>query len=163
MEKKGQTWEESLEFGKMVEEYVLSRIQKKYPKAFIRDGKHKEWDIYVPEVKLKIEVKSDVYSNATGNFVVETSFGGRPSALTTSTADFWVFFTGFELIWITKDQIKASIKEAECELRTFKAGTDTKEKTAYLVPVFFIKINATQMDTPLNDMPSNFKFRPKTK
>lgn len=151
-------FDESLAFGKQVEEYVLSRIRKKYKKAFIRDGKHPEWDIYVPETKTKIEVKADVRSNKTGNYVVETSWGGRASALTTSTADYWVFFNGYKLIWITKAQIKAAIKESEAVLRTFTGGTDIKSKTAYLVPVYFIEVNSTVIEEPLNDMPSNFKF-----
>jgi len=158
MEKRVQTWEESLSFGKQVEGYVLSRIQKKYPKAFIRDGRHKEWDIYVPETKTKIEVKSDVYSNKTGNFVIETSYGGRASAITSSTADFWVFFNGYKLIWITMKQIKAAIKESGVKLSKFTGGSDIKEKTAYLVPVYFIEANSTIIEEPLNDLPSNFKF-----
>lgn len=155
----GQTWEQALTFGKLVEKYVLSRIQKKYPQAFIRDGLWKGWDIYIPERNLRIEVKSDVYSNKTGNFVIETSYGGKPSALTTSNADFWVFFTGFKLIWITKEQIRKAIRESEVSLKRFTAGTDKKEKTAYLVPVYFIEVNATRIEEPLTDMPDNFRFR----
>ena len=151
-------FEESLKFGQMVEDYVLSRIRKKYLKAFRREGKHPAWDIYVPETKTKIEVKSDVRSNKTGNFVIETSYGGRPSALTTSTADFWVIFDGYSLIWITKKQIKAAIKESQTKLRTFVGGTDIKSKTAYLIPKSFIRAHATEIQEPLNDMPSNFKF-----
>jgi hypothetical protein len=158
MERRVQTFEEALSFGKQVEEYVLSRIQKKYKKAFIRDGNHKEWDIYVPETKTKIEVKSDVRSNKTGNYVIETSYGGRASALTTSTADFWVFFNGYKLIWITKQQIKAAIKESGARLKKFTGGSDVKSKTAYLVPRYFIEVHATKIEEPLKDMPSNFKF-----
>jgi hypothetical protein len=154
-----QTWEEALTFGKMVEEYVLLKIQKQYSKAFIRDGRHKQWDIYIPEKKLKIEVKSDVYSNKTGNFVIETSYGDRPSGMTTTTADFWVFFTGAKLIWITPNQIRAAIKESGVELRKFTSGTDIRHKTAFLVPVSFIEGHSTKIESPLTDMPSNFNFR----
>lgn len=154
-------FEDSLEFGKQVEEYVLSRIRKKYPKAFIRNGYHKEWDIYVPDTKTKIEVKSDVRSNKTGNFVIETSYGGRPSALTTSTADFWVFFDGYQLIWITKEGIKRAIKESGAELKEFTGGTDRKSKNAFLVNRYFIEQNAVMIEKPLEDLPSNFKFNQK--
>jgi len=152
------TFEESLSFGKEVEEYVLSRIHKKYPKAFIRDGNHKEWDIFVPEAKLRIEVKADIKSNQTNKFVVETSFGGRPSALTTSTADLWVFFDGSSLIWITKENIKKAINQAGIKLLTFVGGSDIKSKTAYLVPKRFLRDLADKVDYPLTDLPSNFKF-----
>jgi len=144
----------------MVEEYVLSRIHKKYRHAFIRDGRHKEWDIYVPEIKTKVEVKSDVYSNKTGNFVVEVEYGGRPSGLTTSTADFWVFFTGYKLIWIRREHIYRAISEAEIPKRKFVGGSDKKEKTAHLVSVALMEQYATKIDYPLNDLPSNFNFRP---
>jgi len=154
-----QTWEEALDFGHQVEEYVLSRIHQNYPKAFIRDGRHKEWDIYVPETKLRIEVKSDVYSNKTGNLVVETSYNNRLSGITTSTADFWVFFTGFRLIWITKKQLLVAIKESDVKEKKFKGGSDRHEKTAFFVPVYFIEVNASQIDEPLTDLPSNFNFR----
>lgn len=150
---------ESLSFGRMVEEYVLSKIHAKYPKAFIRDGYYKEWDIYVPETKTKIEVKADVMSNKTGNLVVETSYNNRPSALTTSTADLWVFFTGYKLIWITKPQIKKAIRESGAALQKFIGGTDIHEKTAYLVPVYFIEQHATQIDEPLDDLPDTFKLK----
>jgi hypothetical protein len=153
-----EAFKESLSFGKMVEDYVLSRIQKKYPKAFRRDGNHKQWDLYVPETKTKIEVKSDAKSNHTGKFVIETSYGGRPSALTTSTADFWVFFTGYKLIWITKSQIMKAIKESGVRLRKFRGGLDKKEKTAYLLPKYYLEAHATKIDEPLNDLPSNFRF-----
>jgi len=159
MEGKGQSWQEALEYGKMVEQYVLSRIQKKYPKAFCRDGRHKEWDIYVPEKKLKIEVKSDVYSNKTGNIVVETAYNDRPSGISTSTADFWVWFTGCKLIWITMDQIRTAIKESGVRLRKFTGGTDFAHKTAYLVPTYFIEANSTSIEEPLDDLPEQFNFR----
>jgi len=158
MNKRTQTFEESLNFGQMVEDYVLSRIRKRYPKAFRREGKHPEWDIYVPETKTKIEVKSDVHSNKTGNFVIETSWGDKPSAFTTSKADFWCFFDGYRIIWITKKQIKDAIKESGVKLRKFRGGTDIQFKTAYLVPVYFIEVNSTKIEEPLTDMPSNFKF-----
>jgi hypothetical protein len=151
-------WEDSLAFGQMVEDYVLSRIRKTRPKAFRREGNHPAWDIYVPETKTKIEVKSDVRSNKTGNYVIETSYGGRASAFTTSTADLWCFFNGYKLIWITKAGIKKAIKESGRTLKTFRGGTDHKSKTAYLIPEYYIETHSTLIEEPLTDMPDNFKF-----
>jgi len=140
------TWEETLSYGKEVEHFVLSKIQDKYPKAFIKDGRHSPWDIYVPEIKMKIEVKSDVMSNKTGNIVIETSFGAKPSAISTTTAHYWVFFDRHFLIWITPDHIQDAIAESKAELKRFVGGSDKKEKTAYLVPKQLIIKHADFID-----------------
>ena len=54
------------------------------------EGYFKDYDIYVPEINKSIEVKSDEKSKYTNNIVVEVEFNGKPSALSTSKADYWV-------------------------------------------------------------------------
>ena len=53
------------------EEKALQIIHKKYPQAYIIDGYHKEWDIYIPELDIGIEVKSDAQHKSTGNYFLE--------------------------------------------------------------------------------------------
>ena len=44
------SFKEDLKIGKEIEEYVLSIIQQKYPKAKIMEGYFKEYDIMIPEI-----------------------------------------------------------------------------------------------------------------
>ena len=134
------SFKEDLEAGKKIEEYILKRIQKKYPQAKLMEGYFKEYDIIIPEINKTIEVKSDVKSLHTGNFVVEVEFDGKPSALSTTTADWWVFYDSETEFWITPELIRHSVKELE--LREFIGKGDTKSKKAYLCPKDYIKINA---------------------
>ena len=134
------SFREDLEAGKKIEEYILKRIQKKYPQAKIMEGYFKEYDIIIPEINKTIEVKSDVKSLHTGNFVVEVEFDGKPSALSTTTADWWVFYDSKAEFWITPELIKHAVKDLE--LREFVGKGDTKSKKAYLCPKDYIKINA---------------------
>ncbi len=122
-----------LEDGKTYENKVLHIIQKKYPKAYIVDGYCKEWDIYIPELEKGIEVKSDRKSLYTGNIVIEIEFDGKPSALTTTKADWWVIYDGIKYNWFTVSNINKCIVENNLIYKEFIGRGDTKSKKAYLV------------------------------
>ena len=92
------TFSRDLKRGKKFEEKHLAIIQKTYPDAYMIDGYCKEWDIYIPSEKFGIEVKSDKMSQQTGNIVVEIKFNGKPSALSTTKAKYWIFDTGVDTI-----------------------------------------------------------------
>ena len=124
-------FEKSLYIGKSVEDVVCEKIRKKYPKAYVIKEYCKEYDIYVPETGIKIEVKQDKKSNYTGNFVIETEFNGKPSALSTTTADFWVLYDGEIYAWITPDRLRQIT--TGLRLVTFVGRGDDKPKKAYLV------------------------------
>lgn len=122
-----------LAVGKIIENNVLDMIKKKYPKAHILEGKHKGWDIYVPETDTAIEVKGDQKSKYTGNIVIEISFDGKPSALSTTLADLWVIYDGYNYNWFTPDDIRRCIKENDLKAVVFTGRGDTKSKEAYLI------------------------------
>ena len=134
------SFEEDLKAGKEIEEYVLEIIQQKYPKAVIMEGYFKEYDIMIPEIDKTVEVKSDVKSLETGNYVVEVAFDGKPSALSTTTADYWVFYDSECLVWITPDNIWRAVKGLP--IRQFVGKGDEKSKNAYLCPKDYIRIVA---------------------
>ena len=121
----------SLGIGKSVEEVVCEKIREKYPKAHVIKEYCKGYDIYVPETDTKIEVKQDKKSNYTGNFVIETEFNGKPSALTTTTADYWVLYDGEIFIWITPERLRQVT--VGMDIVTFTGRGDSKPKKAYLV------------------------------
>ena len=129
---------ESLKSGKEIEELVLSPIKKKYPTAYIIDGYCKYYDIFIPEKNIGVEVKRDEKSKYTGNLVVEIEFNGKPSALSTTRADFWVFYDGECCIWIEPSKLRAVVRNIG-EIRTFVGKGDTKPKKAYLMPKDTIK------------------------
>lgn len=128
-----ETFNRDLKRGKYHENVILEVIQKKYPKAFIKDGYCKEYDIFIPELKIGVEVKSDEKSKFTGNIVIEIEFNNRPSALSTSKAKYWVIFDGYDYHWFLKDKIKDCILENKLKWVEFIGKGDTKSKKAYLI------------------------------
>ena len=134
------SFKEDLKAGKVIEEYILERIQEKYPKAKIMEGYFKEYDIIIPEINKTVEVKSDVKSLHTGNYVVEIAFDGKESALSTTKADWWVFYDSECEVWIKPDNIWRAVKGLE--MREFVGKGDEKSKTAYLCPKEYIRIQA---------------------
>ena len=136
-----------LKDGKKSEEAVLSIIKIKYPTAYIIDGYYKYYDIFVPEKNLGIEVKKDVKSQETGNIVVEIEFNGKPSALSTTRADYWVFDDGECYIWIEPSKLRDIVHNFG-QIREFIGKGDTKSKKAYLMPKNIIKQFSCLITTP---------------
>jgi len=127
-------FQESLTSGQKSEKIVLKTIRNKYPKAFIKEGYHKEYDIMIPEINQTVEVKKDFKSKYTGNVVIEVEMNNRPSALFTTTADWWVFhLDDKELVWVTPDKLKHLIKYEDYKPVEFIGRGDTISKVAYLV------------------------------
>ena len=140
----GKNFKDSLAIGHSSEDAVCAKIRKKYPKAHTMKGYFKEYDIYVPETSKKIEVKQDKKSNFTGNIVVEIEFNGKPSALSTTKADYWVFDDGEIYIWITPETLRQIVLPLYAA--KFTGNGDNKSKRAYLVDKKLIIKNATMVD-----------------
>ena len=136
----------SLEDGKKVEKKVCNLIKKKYPKAHMIDGYCKEYDIFVPEKNFGVEVKKDVKSQETGNYVIEIEFDGKPSALMTTKAEYWVIYDGDNYIWIKPSRLKAVVSvHGDGRLARFIGDGDTKYKRAFLMPRDIIKSFANKV------------------
>lgn len=127
------TFLRDLSRGEQIEIALLEIIQKKYPKAHKIDGYFKDYDLFVPEMNKSIEVKSDEKSKETGNIVVEIEFNGKPSALSTTKADYWVWWDGDKYTWFETESIKRCISETKPKLCSFIGNGDSKEKKAYLI------------------------------
>lgn len=128
-----ETFYKDLSRGEAIEQDLLSKIQVKYPNAYKVEGYFKDYDLYVPEISKSIEVKYDEKSKHTGNIVVEVEFNNKPSALSTTKADYWVWWDGYSYTWFFTNEIKKCIKETNQRLYTFIGKGDTKEKKAYLI------------------------------
>jgi hypothetical protein len=83
--KKGQHYErKALEYFPNIKSYKQSI------------GCFKDYDLLITQndnKKLKVEVKADFMACKTGNLAVEWECSGKPSGISTSKADLWVFFT----------------------------------------------------------------------
>ena len=134
-------FKESLKDGQKSEQAILSIIQKKYPTAEMMQGYYKYYDIFVPEKNLCVEVKKDVKSQETGNLVIEVEFNGKPSALSTTGADYWVFDDGESYIWIEPYKLRDIVHHFG-QIREFVGNGDTKPKKAYLIPKHIIKYHS---------------------
>jgi len=122
-----------LERGKIHEIYVLNKIKKKYKQAYIVDGYFKEYDIFIPELNLGVEVKFDERSKETGNIIIETESAGKRSGISTTKAKYWVIYDGRNYNWFLTDTIRKCIKEYDFKEREFVCKGDTKTKKAYLI------------------------------
>ena len=133
-------FQDDLITGEQLERHILKKIQKSYPLAKKIEGYFKGYDIFIPEIGVRIEVKQDKKSQYTGNYVIEIEYGGKPSALSTTEADYWVFWDGECEIWTTPWRIKKAI--AGLPVREFVGKGDPKPKKAYLCPKERIKKTA---------------------
>ena len=133
---------EDLHIGHTTEQEVLEHIQTKYPNAYKKDGYFKEYDIYIPEISKSVEVKQDYKSAHTGNLVVELTFNGKPSALLTTKADYWVFVLKNQYIWTSPERIKQAIGAYGKDPARFKGKGDSVYKLAWLIPIHYIENTA---------------------
>ena len=131
------TFHRDLSWGKEVERKHLAIIQKTYPNSYMIDGYCKEWDIYCPDAKIGFEIKSDKMSQKTGNIVVEISFNGKPSALSTTKSKYWIFDTGIKSIMVEVEELKKLV--VKFHPVTFTARGDSKSKDAYLIKQKYIE------------------------
>jgi len=105
------SFQTDLNFGEQGELFVLEKLHYKYPKAYKVQGYYKEWDLFIPEKDVGIEVKSDRATHKTGNVVIENKYGDAPSGIETTKAAWWAYITKDNLYWITPDKIKECIKD----------------------------------------------------
>ena len=136
-----------LAFGEKGEYLILKKLQLKYPKAYKVKGYCKEWDIFVPEKGIGVEVKSDRAAHKTGNVVIENSYDNKPSGIETTKATWWAYITKCNLYWIKPEHIKECIKENKLDsLDCAPVGGDTKRKGLYLIREKMFKKYATRSE-----------------
>ena len=126
-------FKKNLKVGEISELSVLNIIQDKYPCAIKIEGKHSEYDLWIPELHQSVEVKRDYKSNHTGNLVVEVYMYGKPSGLCATKADWWVFDDGKKLLWIKTRNLKNFILIRNPTLKEFVGKGDNEPKKAYLI------------------------------
>lgn len=133
--------------GLRVEAFALGIIQRMYPCATMVNA-YKGYDIWVPEKHKSIEVKYDKMSNQTGNFFIEVEYNGKPSALLTTTADYWLIYDDKVLAWITPRRLFECIMLNEVPLRGFVGTGDSKGKRGYLMKKELLFMYAEAINKP---------------
>lgn len=132
-------FEKDLIIGQELEQKILQTIRKKYPSAVLIPGKFKPYDIFIPEKNLKIEVKVDYKSQETGNIIIELYMFGKPSALLSTEADYWIIHTGEENLWIKPKKILECILLNNIRVQDILGAGDDQTKKACLIPIDLFK------------------------
>lgn len=126
-------FKEDSERGGRVEGALLKRLKQAFPASERVFGNHPEYDIKIPEINKTVEVKYDPKSQETGNVVIEY-FHRKPSALSVSEADYWMFDLGDREIWIERAGILDCILSAGLEPVRITGAADRYAKWVFLVP-----------------------------
>ena len=129
-----QSFKERLARGEKIEYAVLGIIKKKYPKAYKVTGHYPDYDLYIPEKKMGIEVKYDSKSLDTGNYIIDIERNDKPSGLGVTKANLWVIWDNKDLLYITPGGIKDCIKENNIKETTITASASGDIKKVYLIP-----------------------------
>ena len=122
-----------LETGKVYEKKALELIQKKYPKAFIQDGYFLEWDIYIPELDMGVEVKSDAQYQKTGNFYVEYECNGKPSGIAATKAKYYYIY--LDKLYILKTEDLKDKCRKYLNTKRDKKGGDNMASKGITIPI----------------------------
>ncbi|NCP98481.1 hypothetical protein GW820_06385 [archaeon] len=124
-----------LELGNAYEIEFLKYIE--YDKYLIMKGNFKPYDIeiYKDNIKTKYEVKCDRIANRTGNLCIEYICNNKGSGITTTEADYWVYFIikendTYDYYKIPTEEIKLSI--ASKKYFTTMKGGDGYKSNFYL-------------------------------
>ncbi len=126
-------FQKDLETGKKFEQQALELIQKKYPKAYIVDGYFLEWDIFVPELNIGIEVKSDAQYKKTGNFYVEYFCNGKPSGISTTKAE--IYYIYLDKLYILKTEELKDKCRKYINTNRDKKGGDNMASKGIILPI----------------------------
>ena len=126
-------FEKDLETGKVYEKKALELIKRDYPKAFIQDGYFLEWDIYIPELDMGVEVKSDAQYQKTGNFYVEYECNGKPSGIAATKAKQYYIYLDKLYILETED-LKYKCRKY-INTKRDKKGGDNMASKGIIIPI----------------------------
>jgi len=122
-----------LKTGQLYEKKALELIQKYYPKAYIQDGYFLEWDIYIPELDMGVEVKSDAQYKKTGNFYVEYECNGKPSGIaTTKSKQYYIYL---DKLYILKTEDLKDKCRKYLNTKRDKKGGDNMASKGIIIPI----------------------------
>jgi hypothetical protein len=129
------TFRADLELGESYQRKLLELIE--YDNCGMSKGCFKPYDVWVEYggERTTFEVKVDRMTQRTGNIVVEFECNKKPSGITATEADYWVYFIHNTGVWflIPTEEIKSRIASKRYS-RTVKGG-DGFRSNMYVFPV----------------------------
>ena len=131
-------WLEDLAVGKGIERDFLERAMVAFKNAYQTFGEDTRFDIKIPELEVRIEVKFDPRSLDTGNVVIEY-YHNKPSGLSVCEATHWLFVTGEEEIWISQRELLKCILVNRVEPRQIHGPGDRHPKYVFLLPTDLLR------------------------
>lgn len=128
------TFDLDLQIGKRVERSWLDRMKVAFRESYQTFGEDSRYDIYVPELKVSIEVKYDPKSRETGNVVIEY-YHAKPSGILTSKATHWLFDLGEEELWFNRRSLIGCILMSGEKPVQIHGPGDRHPKAVWLIPI----------------------------
>ena len=113
---------------------VLLLAQRKNPYAFKTIGMDAKGDIAIPKNLDFIEVKYDLVSNETQNYLIEVTYNDKPSGLNSTQSDFWAIDDGKKILKIRCRDIWRCISDHQLRWVRQRNGKDLYYKNVYLIP-----------------------------
>ena len=87
------------------------------------------------EYNLKFEIKRDRMAKKTGNVTVEIECNGKPSALSVTEAQVWVYSIDEDYWWVLTDDLKAYLNDESYKHKIVMGGDGNRSKLL-LIPFY---------------------------
>lgn len=123
-----------LEFSRVIENEVLKKIRKVFPKAELEGVNDSTCDI---DCNLKIEIKRERAVKKYGNVAVELSYKGRPSGVNASKSDVWIWEIDGHLWWCNLSHLKKWLKKNKNKYQIKMGGDGRQSELAILSLITF--------------------------
>lgn len=122
--------------GKEAELKVLHHIQKKHSSAYMMEWYCKWKDIYIPDIDISVEVKWDIVSDRTGNYLFEALCDGKLSGIATTESQWWALCDGDGIHYFSVENIFDTIVRNAIGITRYfwEYDNDKIEMGGYLVP-----------------------------
>lgn len=129
-------FKKDLTTGQKLENFLCTRLQKRYPLTHVSTGSFKDYDINIPEINTTLECKTDLKSKETGNIAIEFQDRGKPSGIQATKATHWVYrlWSNQHDDWIFVFS-KVENWRKICDNRKWVRGGDGFLARMYLIPV----------------------------
>lgn len=138
-------------YGEMAEHAVAEGL-KVVGLAEVQFIKNNKCDL---EYNIKFEVKRDGMAKKTGNVAVEFECNGKPSCLSVTEAQIWIYQIGEDFWWVPTDDLKAYLNDETIKHKIVMGGDGNRSKLL-LIPFYdFISYLAKRIPIQNENTPSS--------
>jgi len=118
-------------FGEMAEQAIAKGLEV-VGLAEVLFVKNSKCDL---EYNLKFEVKSDRMAPRTGNVAIELECNKKPSGLSVTEAQIWIYQIGEDFWWVPTEDLKAYAKDDKYNHKIVMGGDGNRSKLL-LIPFY---------------------------